>query len=91
MMDGQPIPLVAGATDIDLTFSPATDTLPIRRLSLAVGDSADVLAAWFRFPELRLEPLRQRYTRLDPTTYRYESDPGFQTTLATEDLGLVVT
>jgi hypothetical protein len=62
-----------------------------RRLNLAVGESAEVTAAWFRIPEFRVEPLRQRYTRLAEDTYRYESpDHDFTATLTVDDLGLVV-
>ncbi|WP_186015552.1 putative glycolipid-binding domain-containing protein, partial [Burkholderia gladioli] len=34
-IDGVDAPALAGATDIDLGFSPSTNTLPIRRLGLA--------------------------------------------------------
>jgi uncharacterized protein len=61
--DGAPMPELTGALDIDLGFTPATNTLPIRRLNLAVGESARVRSAWVRFPELLLEPLEQAYTR----------------------------
>jgi hypothetical protein len=78
-------------TDIDIQVTPATNTLPIRRLNLAVGESADVTAAWFRIPEFRVEPLRQRYTRTAEDTYLYESlDHDFTATLTVDDLGLVV-
>src|SRR5690606_2784207 len=50
----QVLSAVAGALDIDLGFTPATNTLPIRRLALEVGESANVRSAWLRFPELRL-------------------------------------
>jgi uncharacterized protein len=75
-MDGQAIPDVEGCIDIDLNFSPVTNTLPIRRLDLAVGESREVSAAWLRFPDFRLEKLIQTYTRLDENTYRYESAGG---------------
>ncbi|MBL8127070.1 MAG: putative glycolipid-binding domain-containing protein [Thermomicrobiales bacterium] len=78
-------------TDIDIQVTPATNTLPIRRLNLAVGESAEVTAAWFRIPEFKVEPLRQRYTRLAEDTYGYESpDHDFTATLTVDDLGLVV-
>jgi hypothetical protein len=67
---------VAGASDIDFEFSPATNLLPIRRLGLQVGEAAQVRAAWLRFPALTLEPLEQIYSRTGPTTYRYESAGG---------------
>ncbi|HSF07028.1 MAG TPA: putative glycolipid-binding domain-containing protein [Methylomirabilota bacterium] len=67
---------VAGSADLDLNFSPSTNLLPIRRLSLAIGAQADVRAAWLRFPGFTLEPLAQVYRRIDVTTYRYESAGG---------------
>jgi hypothetical protein len=83
------LPEVRGCVDVDLGITPATNTLPIRRLGLAVGESADVTAAWVRFPELSVRPLRQRYVRLDANRYRYESDTGFSAELTVDDHGLV--
>lgn len=81
-----------GLVDIDLGFTPATNTLPIRRLAPAIGESVAVTALWVRFPELTLEPLPQRYTRLSAIRYRYESAGGaFVAELEVDDLGLVVT
>ncbi|HEY1418226.1 MAG TPA: putative glycolipid-binding domain-containing protein [Myxococcaceae bacterium] len=62
-----------GALDVDLGVTPSTNTSAIRRLGLAVGASAELTAAWVRFPELSVEPLLQRYTRLEERTYLYES------------------
>jgi hypothetical protein len=82
----------AGLVDADLGFSPVTNTLPIRRLAPAVGESIDVTAAWVRFPELTLEPLPQCYTRLSDRQYRYESNGGaFVAELEVDDAGLVIT
>ncbi|HLF75678.1 MAG TPA: putative glycolipid-binding domain-containing protein, partial [Anaerolineales bacterium] len=69
-------PDVMGCIDVDLNFSPSTNLLPIRRLNLAVGETAEVKAAWLRFPSFTLEPLSQKYQRLDESTYRYESAGG---------------
>jgi hypothetical protein len=46
---------------------------PIRRLNPAVGPSAEVNAAWLRFPSFALERLAQVYRRLTESIYRYES------------------
>jgi len=35
-----------------------------------------VQAAWLRFPSFALEPLEQRYRRIDDATYRYGSAGG---------------
>jgi uncharacterized protein len=59
--------------DVDLGFTPATNTLPIRRLALAIGQSTPARSAWLRFPELRLEPLEQTYTREADQTFRYRA------------------
>jgi hypothetical protein len=88
---GVECPGVVGCVDLDLSFSPATNLLPIRRLGLAVGEEAEVRAAWLRIPGLTLEPLDQRYRRLDVTTYRYESDGGrFAADLRVGAAGFVV-
>ncbi len=89
-LNGTDCPAVAGCTDIDLNFSPSTNLLPIRRIGLAVGQEAAVKAAWLRFPGFTLEPLDQRYHRLDSTTYRYESAGGaFTTDLRVNAAGFV--
>jgi hypothetical protein len=69
-------PDVTGCIDIDLNFSPSTNLLPIRRLNLAIGEKADVKAAWLRFPSFNLEPFPQQYHRLEENIYRYESAGG---------------
>ncbi len=79
-----------GLTDVDLGITPATNTLPIRRLDPAIGEAVAVTAAWVRFPELTIEPLPQRYIRLADRRYRYESAGGaFVTEIEVDDLGLV--
>jgi uncharacterized protein len=68
---------VKGAIDIDLGWSPSTNTLPIRRLNLDVGHaSGEFIAAWVRFPDLLLQPLPQEYLRLAERKYRYSSRGG---------------
>jgi uncharacterized protein len=75
-LNGVEQPDVMGCIDIDLNFSPSTNLIPIRRLNLAVGETAGVKAAWLRFPSFKLEPLPQQYHRLGETAYRYESAGG---------------
>ena len=80
-----------GLVDIDLGFTSATNTLPIRRLASAIDDAVDVTAVWVSFPELTIEPLPQRYLRLGERRYRYESAGGaFVAEIEVDDLGLVV-
>ena len=89
-LNGAERPEVAGAIDVDLNFSPSTNLLPIRRLSLGIGEEAKVRAAWLRFPSFSLEPLDQRYRRTDVGSYRYESAGGrFVTELEVNATGFV--
>ena len=82
---------VMGCIDVDLNFSPSTNTLPIRRLNLDIGETAEVNAAWLRFPSFRLERLSQQYHRLSETAYRYESGGGqFVAELKVNSSGFVV-
>jgi uncharacterized protein len=93
MRDGARVPELVGALDVDLGFTPATNTLPIRRLALEVGESAPVRSAWLRFPALRLEPLEQTYTREREQSFRYralvDGEP-FIACLDTDPFGRVV-
>ena len=89
--NGRACPDVHGCQDVDLSFTPATNVLPIRRLALQVGARADVRAAWLRFPEGVLEPLDQTYARLADHQYAYESSGGaFRTLLDTNEVGIVI-
>jgi uncharacterized protein len=83
---------VNGAIDIDLGWSPSTNTLPIRRLNLEIGQtSGEFSAAWVRFPELTLQPLPQEYFRLADRQYRYSSRGGaFVANLLVDDDDLVL-
>jgi uncharacterized protein len=83
---------VVGAVDIDLGWSASTNTLPIKRLKLEIGQtSGEFMAAWVRFPELTLQPLPQEYVRLADRQYRYSSRGGaFVANLLVDDDDLVL-
>ena len=81
---------VAGSLDVDLTVTPATNTLPIRRLAaLDVGRAADLHMAWVQFPGLEVLASAQRYERLAPDRWRFSTD-GFQAELLVDPDGLVL-
>ncbi|HWM12947.1 MAG TPA: putative glycolipid-binding domain-containing protein [Gaiellaceae bacterium] len=75
--------------DVDLSFTPATNTLPIRRLGLEVGEEAEIHVAWLVWPELRVERVLQRYARLEEDRYRYTQDD-FAAELLVDEHGLVL-
>jgi hypothetical protein len=86
---GKPISDLDGCVDVDLEWSPSTNTLPIRRLALSPGESKAVTAAWVRFPSLEVERLEQSYERIDDRRYHYRSGR-FTAELLVDDDGLVV-
>lgn len=87
---GQELLNVRGCDDVDLALTPASNALAIRRLNLQVGAGASIIAAWVQFPDLTVQPLSQRYTRLSQDTYRYQSNTGFQADIVVDDLGTVM-
>jgi hypothetical protein len=62
-VDGTPAPELAGCLDVDMESSVVTNTLPVHRLGLEVGEGADAPAAFVRALDLAVERLEQRYLR----------------------------
>jgi uncharacterized protein len=71
-LDGQPEVATSGCLDLDFQFTPATNTLALRRLNLQPGERAVLRAAYLRFPDFRLEGRAQAYACLGAGRYRYE-------------------
>ena len=87
--DGPELAEVAGALDVDLAVTPATNTLPIRRLGLEVGQAADLSMAWVQFPGLEVLASAQRYERPAPDRWRFSSGD-FTAELLVDPDGLVL-
>jgi hypothetical protein len=88
-LDGRRLAAVEGCLDVDLAFTPATNTLPLRRVKLEVGEMIEVECAWLRFPELSVERALQRYERLTFDRYRFTSG-SFSAELGVDRNGLVL-
>jgi uncharacterized protein len=90
---GNALPGLEGAIDVDISATPFTNTLPVRRLQLARGHSAEIRAAYVHVPDLNIVRDPQRYTCLEPLRrYRYESlDSDFVQEIEVDADGLVVT
>jgi uncharacterized protein len=91
----QPCTALDGCIDVDLSATPFTNTLPIRRLALGIGESAEIRVVYLDVPALSIEPMRQRYTRLraqaGDDVYRYESlGSDFRADLRVDSEGLVI-
>jgi hypothetical protein len=86
-MGDQRLDDLAAAIDVDFAFTPATNTLPIKRLDLQPGESADVTVAHIAFPGRSISLRAQTYERIGDHTYRYTS--GDFTVDLTVDDGLI--
>ena len=90
---GEPVPELDGCIDVDISATPFTNTLPIRRLGLKPGESEELTVTYIRVPELLVGPERQRYGCLeaDGGFYRFEALPsGFTAELPVDAEGLVI-
>ena len=94
---GRSIPELEGCSDVDLSATPFTNTLPIRRLDLSEGESSEIVAVYMDVPNMRLHASGQRYTCLERNAegslYRYEDEGlfrGFAVDLPVDAAGLVL-
>jgi uncharacterized protein len=63
-VDGAAVHELDGCFDVDLEPSACTNSFPVHRLRLRVGESAAAPAAYVRALDLRVERLEQDYTRV---------------------------
>jgi hypothetical protein len=59
--------------DIDFGFTPATNTLQLRRVRIEPGRAMDLPVVWFDADTTTLIELPQRYECLDETNYQYSA------------------
>ncbi len=88
--EGRPVADLAGAVDVHLAWTPATNTIPIRRLGLEVGATADTSVAFVPFPGREVGALPQSYERTAERRYRFTSGD-FAADLTLNEHGLVTT
>ncbi|MEP1835877.1 MAG: putative glycolipid-binding domain-containing protein [Hyphomonas sp.] len=78
LVAGSSLEHLDGCIDVDIGVTPATNTLPIKRLNLSANESREILAAYVPLPsqiEDTFVPTRaeQRYTCIEVgKLYRYE-------------------
>lgn len=89
-LNGAHRPDLDGCSEIDLGITPFTNTVPIRRLQLDVGDGAEITAATVDVETLGVVPVRQRYEHVAPQRWRYTNlESGESVELSVDDYGLV--
>jgi hypothetical protein len=90
--DNHLLPALDGCYDIDITATPFTNTLPIRRLDWQPGQSRSLDMVYIRIPELTIERVSQQYTCLEQhengSLFEYRQ-PGFSAILPIDANGFV--
>lgn len=89
--DGRPLEELDGCFDLDLWPTPFTNSFPIRREPMAIGERRPFRMAWVAAPDLSVHPQAQAYTRLAERRYLFESldGSGFKAVLPVDEQGIV--
>lgn len=78
--------------DIDIWPTPFTNSFPICRRRLAIGEQQEFRMAWVDGLDLTVRPQPQRYTRLSERLYLFESldGSGFKAELPVDEHNIVL-
>jgi hypothetical protein len=86
--NGEPLPHVEGALDVDLALSPLTNYMPAARLG---DEPRDHVMAWVDVPSLEVTRSPQRYEPMGPRQVRFVSlDSDFTAELDLDSDGFVL-
>ncbi len=90
--DGRAIDDLDGCMDIDIWPTPFTNSFPIRREPMAVGERRQFHMAWVSAPDLTVHRQPQAYTRPADRLYLFENldGSGFSAELPVDEDGIVV-
>lgn len=89
-LNQQPAPELSGCTEIDISLTPFTNTLPINRLRLQPDEHQIIQIVYIDLLGNQISTRQQKYTRLSESTYRYENIPNdFEAVIEVDENGLV--
>jgi uncharacterized protein len=89
--NGKPAAQLSGCIDVDIPLTPFTNTLPINRLKLNNNESKLIKVAYLDILNNEIKAVRQMYTRVSATKYKYENVPNdFEAEITVDDLGIVI-
>jgi hypothetical protein len=90
--EGRPLAELDGCMDIDIWPTPFTNSFPILREPMAVGERRSFRMAWVLGTDLALKPQAQAYTRVSGRLYLFENldGSGFKAELPVDKDGIVL-
>lgn len=83
----QAVVQLEGCMDIDITLTPFTNTLPLRRDAACrhapwpVNERMTIEVVYISVPEFTMEKAKQYYTKLSDNKFLFENDHGFKAEL----------
>lgn len=93
LSNGLPVERSEAAVDIDISATPFTNTLPIRRLRMSRGQSTEISALYILVPDLSVSVVAQSYRCLEKSqkegTYIYRGLDGHEYRVTVDAEGLV--
>ncbi|HTM02389.1 MAG TPA: putative glycolipid-binding domain-containing protein [Vicinamibacterales bacterium] len=90
--DGPLLDALEGCIDVDIWPTPFTNSFPIRRMPIPVGERREFRVAWILAPDLTVCAQPQAYTRVADRLYLFENldGSGFKAELPVDEDGIVV-
>lgn len=86
----KPLIEFSNCTDIDISLSPFTNTLPIRRLTFDHKSRKAITVIYIDLPTGKIKPMKQWYTKLESRRYKYEDETGYANTITVDENGFVI-
>jgi hypothetical protein len=91
LVNGVPAANFKDCIDIDISLTPFTNSLPVNRLDLNIGETKLIHVLYFDVFNWTIQPVQQRYTRVADLTYQYENVPNdFEALVIFDEEGIVV-
>lgn len=80
-----------GCTDVDISLTPFTNSLPINRLHLNVGQEETIDVIHIDILEDNIKHVQQKYRRLSHDVWKYQNIPtDFEAEIKVDDDGFVI-
>lgn len=88
---GEHLAAFDGCVDVDISFTPFTNSLPINRLQLTKGEGQDIRVVYVDVRNGVIKTVKQRYLNKGNQIYKYENeDSGYISELIIDKDGYVV-
>jgi len=88
--NGEPQPLLNGCLDIDISLTPFTNTLPVKRLPWHNGKTQIVDVIYFDLLDFNIKRAQQQYKQMSKNQFHYANLPNdFEALITVDDDGFV--